>query len=214
MPRPDVSEERRDQILDAAAAVFARSGVRDSRMDDIVAEADLSKGALYWYFKSKDELVTAFIERLFSRGLEHFAAFLKTNQPFKLQMLAISRYVAADIRSVSETRSVALEYYALAARDAEIRSRVREYIEAYVELYTAMLEHAIKRGECRPVDARKTAVMIEAMYEGTAVLSLVGTGTPADIDAMLEHATRLLLDSLLVRHPEQSSHRTKRASSK
>ena len=41
-PRPDVSEERRGQILDAAAAVFARLGVRESRMDDIVEQADLS----------------------------------------------------------------------------------------------------------------------------------------------------------------------------
>ena len=36
-PRPDVSAERRDQILDAAAAVFARLGVYNARMDDIVA---------------------------------------------------------------------------------------------------------------------------------------------------------------------------------
>jgi AcrR family transcriptional regulator len=211
-PRPDVSEERRDQILDAAAAVFARNGVRDSRMDDIVAEADLSKGALYWYFKSKDELVTAFIERLFARGLERFAEFLKTDQPFKLRMLAISRYVAADIRCVSETRNIALEYYALAARDAKIRSRVREYIETYVELYTAMIQHAIERGECRAIDARKTAVMIEAMYEGTALLSLVGTKA-VDIEGMLEHATRLILDSLTATRPEKIEKVTSRASS-
>ncbi|MFN2235991.1 MAG: TetR/AcrR family transcriptional regulator, partial [Anaerolineales bacterium] len=53
-PRPDVSEQRKDQILDAAATVFAKKGVHESRMDDIVEKSGLSKGSLYWYFKSKD----------------------------------------------------------------------------------------------------------------------------------------------------------------
>jgi len=54
-PRPDVSEERKNQILDAAGKVFARLGFQKTRMDDIVEESGLSKGTLYWYFKSKDE---------------------------------------------------------------------------------------------------------------------------------------------------------------
>lgn len=65
--RSDVSEERRSQILDAAVAVFARLGFHQARMDDIVQEAGLSKGALYWYFKSKDEIVMAILSSLFER---------------------------------------------------------------------------------------------------------------------------------------------------
>ena len=49
-PRPDVSEERRNQILEAAMAVFARQGFEQARMDDIAQEVGLSKGALYLYF--------------------------------------------------------------------------------------------------------------------------------------------------------------------
>ena len=43
-PRPDVSEERRNQILEAAMAVFARQGFEQARMDDIAQEVGLSKG--------------------------------------------------------------------------------------------------------------------------------------------------------------------------
>jgi len=65
-PRPDVSEERRAQIIEAAMAVFAREGFPRSRMDDIAKEAGLSKGALYWYFKSKDAIIIALLEHLLS----------------------------------------------------------------------------------------------------------------------------------------------------
>ena len=195
MPRPDDSEERRGQILDAAAAVFAKVGVRDARMDDIVAQADLSKGALYWYFKSKDDLVAAFIERLFTRGIESFKQFLKMELPFPMRMLAISRYVAADIRSIARLRSVALEYYALAARDSRVRRRVRGYLEESTELFAMTIAQGIDRGECRATDAHKTALALQAMYEGFTLLWVVGQGRIA-IDEALEHSTRLFIDAL------------------
>jgi AcrR family transcriptional regulator len=195
MPRPDVSEERRSQILDAAAAVFARLGVRDARMDDIVAQAELSKGALYWYFDSKDALVAAFIERLFTRALESFHLYLGTDVPFGDRMGAIAAYIAADIQSLSKLRGVVLEYYALAARDANVRRRVREHLEQCIDLLETTIRRAIERRECRAVDARKTAIWIEAIYEGLTLLWITDASNVA-IDEMLEHSTRMILESL------------------
>lgn len=66
-PKPDVRAERQEQILDAAGKTFARLGFNHASMDDIVAEAGLSKGALYWYYESKDAIILALIERFFAR---------------------------------------------------------------------------------------------------------------------------------------------------
>jgi AcrR family transcriptional regulator len=193
-PRPDVSEERREQILEAAGTVFARMGVRDARMDDIVSEASLSKGGVYWYFKSKDELVAAFIERLLARSVEDLRQFLASDQPFAQRMFAVAHYVAADFRG-SKLRGVVLEFYGLAARDAQVRRRVRAYLDRFIELFAAMIAQAIERGECRPVDPHKTATAIEATYEGLTLLWLLDT-TGFQVDEMIAHATELLLNSL------------------
>lgn len=60
---PRVSEEhlerRKQQILDAATRCFARKGFYNTSMQDVFAEADLSAGAVYRYFKSKDDLIAA-----------------------------------------------------------------------------------------------------------------------------------------------------------
>jgi AcrR family transcriptional regulator len=53
---------RRDQILDAAARVFARNGFHAARMDDIAAELELTKAALYYYCESKEDLFVKVIE--------------------------------------------------------------------------------------------------------------------------------------------------------
>lgn len=64
---PRVSEEhrerRRQQILDAAQVCFSRKGFHETSLQEIFAESGLSAGAVYRYFKSKDELVRAIAER-------------------------------------------------------------------------------------------------------------------------------------------------------
>jgi len=54
---------RLDIILEAAEKVFAEHGYRDTRMDDIAEVAELAKGTLYYYFKSKDEIFFRILER-------------------------------------------------------------------------------------------------------------------------------------------------------
>ena len=49
-------EQRRNDILDAAEKVFFKKSYGQATMDDVASEAELSKGTLYLYFKSKDEL--------------------------------------------------------------------------------------------------------------------------------------------------------------
>lgn len=49
-------EQRKNDILDAAEKVFFSKGVKEATMDDIAEAAELSKGTLYLYFKSKEEI--------------------------------------------------------------------------------------------------------------------------------------------------------------
>jgi AcrR family transcriptional regulator len=58
----DHRERRRQQILDAARRRFARNGFHQTSMQDILSEGGLSAGALYRYFRSKEELIAAIAE--------------------------------------------------------------------------------------------------------------------------------------------------------
>ena len=55
-------EQRRQQILDAARRRFARNGFHQTSIQDILTEANLSAGALYRYFRSKEEIIEAIAE--------------------------------------------------------------------------------------------------------------------------------------------------------
>ncbi|MFF0311934.1 TetR/AcrR family transcriptional regulator [Streptosporangium sp. NPDC004379] len=58
MPKEHL-EARRRQILDAARRCFIRNGFHATSMQDVLAEAELSAGAVYRYFKSKDDIIAA-----------------------------------------------------------------------------------------------------------------------------------------------------------
>lgn len=55
-------QERREEIFDAAKVVFARKGFAATTMEEVAEKAQLSKGAVYLYFKSKEDLLISLIE--------------------------------------------------------------------------------------------------------------------------------------------------------
>jgi AcrR family transcriptional regulator len=65
-------KERRNAIIDAARAVFLRKGYGATTMDEIASEAELSKGTLYLYFKSKDSLFVAMSSEILAEVTEVF----------------------------------------------------------------------------------------------------------------------------------------------
>ena len=85
-PRPDVSEERKNQIIAAATKVFSERGFAEARMDDIVAESGLSKGALYWYFDSKDAIIVAILDRVFDWEAAHLDEILDREASAELKL--------------------------------------------------------------------------------------------------------------------------------
>jgi AcrR family transcriptional regulator len=100
---PKVTEtyrsERRELILVAAARCFARRGFHMTSMDDVIAEAGLSAGAVYGYYKGKEELIRA----VATRAMELVAGMLpeveRARSPAELleRMLGIMREVADQL---------------------------------------------------------------------------------------------------------------------
>jgi AcrR family transcriptional regulator len=63
--RPD---SRPQELLDAALAVFAERGYRNTRIDDVAEAAGVTKGAVYYYFATKEELLLRAIENYHDRA--------------------------------------------------------------------------------------------------------------------------------------------------
>ncbi len=169
-PRPDVSEERKNQILDAATDVFVREGLHKARVDDIAEKAGLSKGALYWYFKSKDEIIVAILDKLFEGEFSELKElqFAEGSVVERLNLFVES--TLEEIRGWLKLVPIAYEFLGLVFRQKIVKRVFHKYFRGYIDLITVLIQQGIDSGEFRDIDAQDVAITIGAIIEGTILL--------------------------------------------
>jgi AcrR family transcriptional regulator len=194
-PRPDVSAERKKQILDAAMIVFSRKGFHQARMDDIVKQSGLSKGTIYWYFRSKDEIITQILDNLFERELASLGELQDEGGSASERLLEFMRISLTDLMPMLKHMPLTYEFYAFALREETVRNTLKKYFRSYVELLIPIIQQGIDIGEFRAINAEEAAVAACAIIEGTILLWVYDPET-VDLDRFMETGFRLFLNGL------------------
>jgi AcrR family transcriptional regulator len=169
-PRPDVSEERRNQIIESAIKVFAREGFANTRMEDVAAESGLSKGLLYWYFKSKEDIIIAIADLLFSaefRKMQNLTVEGQTAHDCLDNFLDI---FIKDLQAIIKLSPVIYEFYALAFRNKAVRHVMHEYFQRFMMIMEPIISHGMEKGEFVSGSTRQVTIAIGASFEGTLLL--------------------------------------------
>ena len=196
-PRPDVSEERKDQILDAAEEIFAQQGVHESRMDDIVNKSGLSKGSLYRYFKSKDELLIAIFERMFKREFDELEKLSAAEITAKDRLLIITERTIIDVRKMLRLMPLAYEFMSLAFRRKFVQDAFRHYINKYVDIIKPVIQFGLDMGEIHQVDPLDFALAMGAIFEGTILLWVYDKDL-VDVERHIRSGMNILIQGIMV----------------
>jgi AcrR family transcriptional regulator len=170
MSRPDVSEERRPQIIDAAIRVFTRKGYRNATMPDVARDAGLSVGGVYWYFKGKDEIIAAILERIFAQDFSALTGLLGMGAPAAERLRAFVDGYVAGAADWQWMNAVGMEFYGEAAHNEKVRAVIQRYLTRFRAALAALIAQGIERGEFWPVDPVDTANALLALEEGLANL--------------------------------------------
>lgn len=154
---PKISDEqrqaRRDQILTAAWRCFCRSGIHATSMEEIIREAELSAGAVYLYYKGKDDLILAAI----STYMEALRALLLPvlTKEKALPPAAFVREITSAIASHTRHKGLDLNRIILmcwseAQSNAKVRRLIVGFQLKYREALTAVVRQWQKRGDLSP----------------------------------------------------------------
>lgn len=171
-PRPNVSEERKTQILEAATKVFTKHGFNNARMDDIVAESGLSKGALYWYFDSKEAIIISILDQTFDWETTHIRELLDSEDSAQKKLEVFIETTIKDLEKMKPLMPIFLDFWSLSVRKKSINRAIKGYYQNYLDLIEPIIEQGIKQGEFRSVDPLKIAFSLGAIYEGTILFYL------------------------------------------
>ena len=195
-PRPDVSDQRRNQIMEAALTVFSRLVFERASMDNIAKEAGVSKGALYLYYKSKDAIIAKLLQLFFDQALKQVKVLAAGEGSVTEQLLAFTRVLTREMDRMAAMQPISLQFYAIAARHATIRQHLRAYFAEYRALMEEVIQRGIAQGELRAdISPAETAVTLTALLEGLALLWLIDPQA-TDWHVQVESSTKLLIQGL------------------
>jgi AcrR family transcriptional regulator len=168
MTRQFTDERRKQQIRVAAIHCFVRHGFQATRLKDIAAEAELSKGGVYFHYRTKDALFNEILD-IQLRTLEARWSFKPVaDQPADR---TLHRLVVAHLRTLEDepddTRLTHL-LLGMAPQDQAFRDRLEDAFRVMRALYAGVVTRGIDDATFGAGDGDKLANCVLAMVQGLA----------------------------------------------
>ena len=164
-----IRDEREQQILDAALAVFAQKGYGDTRIGDIANAVGIAKGTIYLYFESKDALFEAVFLRMFdamTTPLAEIAADPDRSPGDKL--FAIARQSLAAMAAEAEFLHLMMQAISTPEVGKLLEHDFKTYYDEFIIALAPLFESL---RDPQPVAA---ASLYLAILDGAMLQSLVG----------------------------------------
>lgn len=165
----EYKQEKRDAILESAMHCFANKGYLVTTIDDIVRHVKASKGAIYHYFNSKEEI---FLELLLSRDARAFEQLREQLATIESAVERI-RFLIDRFRKFPadpQTRSwqrVHFEFFLYSANDDKLNRIMQERYESFLAFITEIFEEGKAKEEFRAgMDFRTLASLFWAIRDG------------------------------------------------
>ncbi len=188
-PRENPFKEIREkQIKEAALMLFSEKGFHNTTVTQIAEAADLGKGTIYWYWKSKEDLAFSLVSDM----LRDFLALIEEAK--NGEGMVIERF-AGMVSKVADLYYKETDYLRLLWKFRVDRSYIfsEEYTEKVASYYTRMrkalgdmIEEGIGNGELKEVDPKRTAFILLGIAEGLELEWLENEEELSMRDALVE----------------------------
>lgn len=198
MPKvvPEYKEKAKRRIIEAGARVFTERGYYGTSMENVAEVLGVSKGAIYQYFKSKQQLFFEVIELILQAQKDEVMSIILSDSPMRI---ASEEFFETRINRALESRSFGFDLFFEAARNEELRIRMTEiYDKSYVELIS-QVERMKKQGVIkRGADVSVLWRGLVALRDGLISSVFFGADV-SDAKKTWEKVSTILLEEILTR---------------
>ena len=188
------SEETRTRILESSVKLFSTRGFNAASVDDICAEAGISKGAFYHHFESKQALFLALLDgwlKIIDTAIE--ASKDKTAPETFMQMTEAFPYI---FETAGDHLPMFMEFWLQASRDEKIWQASIAPYRRYHKFFTSLIKKGVEEGSFVNVDPQIASRLIISAAMGLLLQSLLDP-KGANWEKVGRESTTMLLNSLI-----------------
>lgn len=198
----ELADSRRKAILDAAMALFDRQGYASTTVDDVAAAAGLSKGSIYNYFDSKQDIYTQLFNRAVLQDEADVDALVAGQMAAGKKLCAILDYWYQGLAVDLKIGRLTLEFWATAARETRTGSLTENLHAAYgrwIGRIGRIIQEGIDSGEMDPqVNPETHATVFLGLVHGLMLHAILGIGSQVD-EKFMAAMKQSILGSLGIR---------------
>src|SRR5258708_415752 len=159
----DASQDRREQIMQAAMVCFAKRGFHQASMHDISAEAGISVGLIYRYFENKEAVISAMADR--HKQEIHEMLERARHAPTLLESLEILFTAHCGEKEPQVVSAFVVDLFAEASRNPHVAELVRDVCETSMSGVTGLIAQS-PEAKARNLTPREMAELILAVNDG------------------------------------------------
>ncbi|MGN0305752.1 MAG: TetR/AcrR family transcriptional regulator [Lachnospiraceae bacterium] len=164
------SEQKRIYILKQARTVFAKKGFKAVTMKDIVDICEISRGGLYLYFGSTEEIFRAILSmQLEGEEGELFEGITNESPMADLLMLFLKEQKKEILRKKDDIAVATYEYFFANKPEKKSDNFIRSQFDTAVVVLTKILEEGVLRGEFYEQDCKAAATNMMYTIEGMKI---------------------------------------------
>jgi TetR/AcrR family transcriptional regulator, repressor for uid operon len=170
----EYKSEVREKIIESAVECFARTGFDRTKMDDISYAANVSKGTLYLYFKSKEDLFYGICQHSLEKIKKQLNGILIMKENLVTDAERFYDYFQKDVNR--HHNIVSLEMIVEATRNPRLKKILIQHRLNQHHVISEFIELQIRKGFARKdIDKDTIASGLIGLYEGLAINEAIGT---------------------------------------
>jgi AcrR family transcriptional regulator len=190
------SEDTISQIMAAAIHLFSHSGYEAASVADICAKADISKGAFYHHFPSKQALFLAIVDQWLKGVDTQLFASRKINETVPQSIARMADTLGFVFKVASGQLPMFMEFMVQASRDQAVWKAAIAPYRRYQQQFAALLEEGVKEASIKPdVDVQVVSWSLLSLAIGILLQGVVDPKA-ADWDRVTKTGVQMILDSI------------------
>jgi AcrR family transcriptional regulator len=163
---PVAAPQMRKKLAKSAFQLFAKRGIKNVTLDEVAAHVGVTKGSLYWHYKSKKEVILAACDYYYTQWQKETEAAIALDDDPYAQFERVLRFTVQSCLFDNTNRVFTSEVLALSLQDRDVLAARSQFYDTVRSFFTRLLQAVSDSGRLHIADPRAAAEWVMASIDG------------------------------------------------